>query len=181
MADSVAQDPTQVVTEKPPASTALSVVKNPNGTFREQGRDEKGRLMKKPKPLIPTVEYVRARRKRLASIRQATGRFDGMSEDASIIEELLEIIHMPIEVDRKTGLPDSKHMSVKVQAAELINLITWGKPAPSDQEMDKLTTQPVRVVIVPALQLMHPEVQDQKKIVDKTKPSFIDAEVVQQN
>lgn len=178
MADSEEKDKTQAGTENPSGVTTL-VVRNPDGiTSREVQKDSKGRFLKKVKPLIPTIEYVRARRKRLASIRKDTGRFDGMSEDASLIEELLEIIHMPIEFDKKTGLPDAKHMSAKIQAAELINLITWGKPAPSDQEMDKLTTQPVRVVIVTSPQLMHPEVREPQKLTDKTKPSFIDAEIV---
>jgi len=57
-----------------PPGTSLVVLKNPpkkDGTIttREQIKDEKGKFIKKVKPLIPTVEFVRARRKRLAQVR----------------------------------------------------------------------------------------------------------------
>jgi hypothetical protein len=170
MADS-AQNKSEPQAEKP--SEALVVVKNKDGSVRETLRSPRGTFVAKKKPLIPTIEYVRARRKRLYKLRTDTGRFDGMTESMSIMEELLEIIHTPISVDAKSGLPDSKHMSAKIQAAELLHLITEGKPAPSEQELDKLERQPITAYFVEAPQLARPEVVDGDKIVEKPKqPSW---------
>jgi hypothetical protein len=177
MSDSEPKDKPQVGKENPPG-THIILVRNPNGTMREQPVDEKNRFLRKPKPLVPTVEFVRARRKRLYSIRKDTGRFDGMTESMAILEELLEIVHMPIETDSKTGLPDSKHMSAKVQAAELIHLITEGKPSPSEQEMDKLQTQPVRVIMVNAPDGVKPMEERPK---EKLQPSWAEVTEVRTN
>lgn len=184
MADSVEKDTTQAGTENPSGITTI-VVRNPINkdgivTVREVQKNKEGRFLAKPKPLYPTIEFVRSRRKRLTQIRKDTGRFDGIQENLAIIEELLELIHMPIEYG-KDGLPDAKHMMAKTKAAEVILLYTEGKPAPSEQEMEKLQTQPVRVIMVTAPPLMHPEIREEKPREEKTKPSFIDAEVVQQN
>src|ERR1019366_6640492 len=136
MADS--KEPKSIAEPLPEGVTAI-IVANQHGALHEVIKDGKsGKFLAKKKPLIPTIEYVRARRKRLAKVREATGRFDGMTESMSIVEELLEIIHMPIATDRKAGLPDSKHMSVKVQAAELLQLITEGKHATSEQDLDRM-------------------------------------------
>lgn len=173
MADS-AEDKKQPQTDpqNPSGITTLTIA-NQYGAIREMQKDSKGRFLAKKKPLIPTIEYVRARRKRLAKVREGTGRFDGMTESMAIMEELLEIVHMEIATDSKTGLPDSKHMSAKVKAAELLHLITEGKPAPSEQELDKLERQPVTAIFVQAPQIMNPEVVDADKQKEKsTQPSF---------
>lgn len=178
--DSETKDQTQAVPNLPPGTSLVAVRNQPNKdgvvTSREMLKDTKGRFVKKPKPLLPTVEFVRARRKRLAQVNA-----DGISEDMAIIEELISIIHAPIETDSKSGLPDAKMALAKIKAIEVLWLYTNGKPAPSEQELDKLTTQPVRVIMVNAPQLMHPDVQEEKKPEQKTKPSFVDAEVISQN
>jgi hypothetical protein len=62
----------------------------------------------------------------------------------------------------------------KVKAAETIWLFTGGKPDPSEREMNKLETQPVRVVVIQSPQLMHPEVVDGDKPLEVLIPSFIE-------
>lgn len=177
MADSESKDNTQV--ENPSGSTAITVaIKNPPNkdgvvTVREVQKDNKGRFLKKPKPLIPTIEFVRARRKKLTQMRS-----EGVTEDMAIFQELLDIIHCPLPCDPKTGMPDAKMAMVKVKAAEVVWLYSQGKPAPSEQELDKLQTQPVRVIMVTAPTGVKPM---EEKPQEKTKPSFIDAEVIQQN
>lgn len=188
MADSKKNE-AQAGTQNPPETTAIAL-RNPDGSIRQQLRGKGGTFVRKPKPLIPTIEFVRERRKRLAGVRKDTGRFDGMTESRAILEELLDFMHMPIEVDAKSGLPDAKHMSAKVQAFEAIMLYTEGKPAPSEQELDKLQQQPFQIVYIPTPSIMHPEVQEYKPEEEKKIPSFADgekkipiadAEVIQQN
>jgi hypothetical protein len=62
-----------------------------------------------------------------------------------------------------------------VKAYEIMMRRALGKEAPSEQELDKLTTQPVKVVVIQAPQLMHPEIQEEKP-QEVLKPSF--AEVI---
>ncbi len=168
MADSVTQDTNQTGTENPSGVTTLTV-RNPDGlTHREVQKDSKGRFMKKVKPLPPTIEFTRAERKALLKASE-----DGITEYMKVFMNIVRIAQYDGD--------DAKCMMAAVKAFEALRLSALGKPAPSDQELDKLTTQPVRVVIVTAPQLMHPEVQPEKKLTDKTKPSFIDAEIVSQN
>lgn len=178
--DSEEKDQPQAVPNTPPGTSLVVVRNQPNKegvvTTREMLKDSKGKFVKKVKPLLPTIEFVRARRKRLAQINE-----DGISEDLAIIEELISIIHAPIETDAKSGLPDAKMAMAKIKAIEVLWLFSNGKPAPSEQELDKLTTQPVRVIMVNAPQLMHPDVQEEKQQESKTKPAFAEAEVIAQN
>lgn len=189
MADSNEKNEPQVETQKPPEVTAIAV-RNVDGSVRQALKDKSGKFVRKERPLIPTIEFVRDRRKRLTKVRQNTGRFDGMTENRAIIEELLEFIHMPIAIDAKTGLPDAKHMMAKTQAVQTILLFTEGKPAPSEQELSKLEKQPFQLVYVPVPNIMNPEVVEYNAGDEKKQPSFAedkkdipiaDAEVVQQN
>ncbi len=178
--DSETKDKPQAAPNVPPGTSLVVVRNQPNKdgvvTSREMLKDSKGKFVKKIKPLLPTIEFVRARRKRLAQVNK-----DGITEDMAIINELIDIIHAPICVDAKSGLPDAKMAMAKIKAVEVLWLFTNGKPAPSEQELDKLQTQPVRVIMVNAPQLMHPDIQEEKQQETKTKPAFAEAEVITQN
>jgi len=142
------------------------IAKDGSVTYREVLKDKAGKFIKKAKPLIPTTDFVRSRRKRLA---QTT---DGITADMQIMNELLAIVNTPIERD-KTGVPDAKFAMAKVKAAETIWLYTLGKPSPSEQEMDLLRHDGVKIVIVQPPDLMHGEITEETK-PEKLKPSFAD-------
>jgi hypothetical protein len=172
MADS-ANEVSKPQVEKP--SEALVIIKNKDGSVREAIRTAGGTFAKKPRPLIPTVEFVRARRKRLAKVNAK-----GITEDLSIIEELLEIVHAPL-MDKK-GNVDGKLAMAKVKASETIWLYTGGKPDPSERELDKLERQPVTAIFVQAPAIMNPEVVDGDKVSDKpTQPVFAEVTGVTTN
>lgn len=166
MADSEAKDKTQAEPENPSGCTSL--VRNVDGTMREQPRNEKGQLMKKPKPLIPTIEFTRAERKALNKLSAEGDKTEYMKAFMNIVR-----------IAQYDG-DDAKAMMAAVKAFEAIRLSALGKPAPSEQELDKLQTQPVKVIIVQAPQLMHPDLQEEKRET-KTKPAFADAVVIEQN
>jgi hypothetical protein len=106
----------------------------------------------------------------------------GLTEDMAIVEELLAIVHTPIEADRKSGLPDAKFAMAKVKAAETLWLFTGGKPDPSEREMDKLERQPIAAYFVQAPALMNPEIVDGDKPSDKPKqPVFAEVLGVKEN
>ena len=146
-----------------PEGTSLVFVKNQHGAVREMLKDNKtGHFIKKAKPLIPTIEFTRAERKKLNSVRADK---EGMTEYMVAFMNILRI------AQNEDG--DPKAMMAAVKAFEILRLSALGKPAPSEQELDKLTHQTVKTVIVIAPELMHPEVVDADKIVDKPKqPSF---------
>ena len=163
MADS---EPKPIVTPLPEGVTSI-VVANQHGALREVQKDTKtGQFIKKPKPLLPTIEFTRAERKLLNT---ASKTKEGLTEYMHAFLNLVRIA----QYDGS----DPKGMMAAVKAFEVVRLSALGKPAPSEQELDKLTNQPVKVIIVQAPQLMHPEVVDADKLVEKSKqPSF--AEVV---
>lgn len=160
---------------KIPSENKLIIVRNKptkDGvvTTREVEIDKSGKFVKKPKPLIPTIEFTRAERKKLNSVRSDK---EGKTEYMIAFENILRIA--------QHNSTDAKEMMAAVKAYEVLRLSALGKPAPSEQELDKLQTQPIKVVLLQAPQLMHPEVQEEKRFEEKTQPSFIDAEIVKQN
>jgi hypothetical protein len=156
--------------DKPAGPTSI-VVANQHGHLREVQKDEKGRFIKKAKPLIPTIEFVRKERKILFS--PINGK-DGMTEHE---EAFINILRIAQNKDK-----DPKAMMAAVKAYEIIMRRALGKEAPSEQEMDKLTTQAVRVIMVPVPQIMHPEVVDADKVVDKkTQPTFAEVTSITTN
>ena len=172
MADSE-NEPKPLPASLPEGVTSL-VVTNQYGHIRETQKDTKtGRFLAKKRPLIPTVEFVRARRKRLMRVRED----NNMTEDQSILNELLEIINTPVAVDAKSGLPDAKHMMAKIKAAEVVWLYTGGKPDPSERELDKLERQPIEAYFITTPSSVNPVPVDGDKPVEKPKqPTF--AEII---
>lgn len=147
------------------------MVRNPDGvTVSERLKDEKGRFVKKPKPLIPTVEFTRAERKKLNSVRQDK---EGMTEYMVAFMNLVRIA--------QNEDSDPKAMMAAVKAFEVIRQSALGKYAPSDQELDRLKTQDVKVVVIQAPQLMHPDIIEEQPKQLKDKPSFADVEVISTN
>jgi hypothetical protein len=160
MADS-AESKDKPQAEKP-SEAIVVVVKNTDGSLRESLRTPNGTFAKKPKPLLPTIEFTRAERKKLNSVRSDK---DGMTEYMVAFMNLVRIAQYDGE--------DPKAKMAAVKAFEVIRLSALGKPAPSEQELDKLTNQPVKTIIVVAPELMNPQVINADKVVQKPRqPSF---------
>lgn len=160
----------------PEGVTTLVVVKK-DGTTRKLLKGADGKFARGPKPITPSSEFIAKRRKRMLRTNAS-----GLTEDMAIVEELLDIIHTPIEADAKSGLPDAKFAMAKVKAAETIWLFTFGKPDPSEREMDKLERQPISAYFIQAPSLANPEIVDGDKPVEKPKqPSFADVLDVKTN
>jgi hypothetical protein len=102
-------------------------------------RNEKGHFVKKPKPLIPTVEFTRKERKILSKIRSDK---NNMNEHEVAF---INILHIAQNEDK-----DPKAMMAAVKAYEIVRNSALGKIAPSEQEMEKLQTQAVKVIVVQA-------------------------------
>jgi len=136
MSDSAEPKPIPVAT---PPGTSLVIVPTKEGGTREMIRNEKGHFVKKPKPLIPTVEFTRKERKILSKIRSDK---NNMNEHEVAF---INILHIAQNEDK-----DPKAMMAAVKAYEIVRNSALGKIAPSEQEMEKLQTQAVKVIVVQA-------------------------------
>jgi len=160
MADS--KDKTQAGTETPPeVTTAITMVRR--GATIVQNKDSHGKFLKIDKPLPPVKEFNRAERKFLLKARE------------SGLTEYMEMFMNMVKIAQYDG-DDAKLRMAAVQAFEKVTLRALGKPAPSEVEMDKLTQQAVRVVVIQPPTLPT-EVEDGDKPKPENKqPAF--AEVV---
>jgi hypothetical protein len=163
MADS-AEKNDEPQADKP--SEALVVVKNVDGTTRLVPRTAGGTFAKKPRPMVPATEFTRQERKALMKIREGEG-----------ISEYMEMHRSMLRLAQYEPAPkepwDSKLAMAKVKAAEWIRLSGLGKPSSSEQDLERITTQPVKTIIVVSPELMNPKVVDADKVVEKPKqPSF---------
>ena len=135
-----------------PESTALVIVKTKEGETREMIRDTgSGKFVKKTRPLIPTIEFTRAERKKLNAVRSDK---EGLTE---YMVAFMNIVRIAQCEDT-----DPKAMMAAVKAFEVIRQSALGKYATAEQDLDRITTQPVKVVVIQAPQLMHPDVIKEK-------------------
>lgn len=170
------KEKTQQEQPQNPAGTTSMVIVKKDGTKRTLLKGADGKFARGPKPITPSSEFIAKRRKRMLRTNES-----GLTEDMAIVEELLDIIHTEIECD-KQGLPDAKFAMAKVKAAETIWLYTFGKPDPSERELDKLERQPITAYFVQAPTLADPTVVDGDKPVEKSKqPSFAEVTGVETN
>ena len=146
----IEKDPKPIPQELP-EGTSLAIVKTKEGGIREMLRSEKGTFVKKPKPLIPTLEFTRAERKKLNAVRSDKG---GLTE---YLVAFMNIVRIAQCEDT-----DPKAMMAAVKAFEVIRQSALGKYATAEQDLDRITTQPVKVVVIQAPQLMHPDVIEEK-------------------
>ena len=154
----------------PPEGTALVIVKTKEGGTREMIRSEKGTFVKKPKPLIPTVEFTRKERKILYGINPEYG----IPEHEVAFRNILRISQIQTS--------DPKLAMAVVKAYEIAMRRALGKEASSEQDLERITTQPVKTIIVVSPDIMNPKLVDADNPAQKPKqPSFADAVVIQQN
>ena len=160
MADS--KDQPQALPQVPPEGTSLVIVRTKEGGLREMIRSEKGTFVKKSKPLIPTIEFTRKERKILYGPSKDKG---GMTEHEVSFRNILRISQLETS--------DPKLAMAVVKAYEIVMRRALGKEASSEQDLDRITTQPVKTIIVVSPDLMNPKVVDADQAVVKPKqPSF---------
>jgi hypothetical protein len=160
MADS--KDQPQALPQVPPEGTSLVIVRTKEGGLREMIRSEKGTFVKKSKPLIPTIEFTRKERKILYGPSKDK---EGMTEHEVSFRNILRISQLETS--------DPKLAMAVVKAYEIVMRRALGKEASSEQDLDRITTQPVKTIIVVSPDLMNPKVVDADQAVAKPKqPSF---------
>ena len=163
MSDSEDKKSPQVLPITPPEGTSLVVIRNKDGSTRQSLRSASGAFVKKPKAVVPSVEFTRKERKILYSPSKIK---DGMTEHEVAFRHILSIAQGQSESDPKADM-------ASVKAYEIMMRRALGKEAPSEQELDKMERQPVTAIFVQAPQIMNPELVDADKYKEEKKqPSF---------
>jgi hypothetical protein len=151
--------------EKPPESTSLVIVPTKEGGTREMIRATgSGQFVKKNKPLPPVIEFTRKERKFL-------NRFSEDPVFKDLTEHEVAFIHV-MRIAQGKGSGDPKADMAAVKAYEIAMRRALGKEAPSEQELDRLTNQPVKTIIVVAPELMHPDLVEEKIKAQNEQPAF---------
>jgi hypothetical protein len=166
MAEDSVKNPEPPKDDSNPSGVTTLVTVNQHGAKVERLKGKDGKFVAKPKPLIPTQEFIRARRKKLARQRKDCG----MTEDMAIFQELIDAMHVSNE-DPK-GNVDPKILQAKANIAEVIWLFSQGKPGMSEEDKSALTKSPVRIVYVKEKVSDTPVRQELKEEAKKTAPSF---------
>lgn len=171
-----ALDLTQPSVFTPPAGSTEIVVRNADGkTFSTRLKDEKGKFIRKRKPMPEANELTRLMR---TLLNQAEADADGRLTHASrtrVRRMFDNMVAIATNEDK-----DPKALMAAVKAFEVLMARAYGKVQPSDQELGALERAGVKIVVVQPPELNHPMVTDQEKKKPE-QPSFADAEVIQQN
>jgi len=151
--------------EKPPESTSTAIVIDKRGRelLQEKGS---GKFIAKKKPLLPAIEFTRKERKFLSSFsNDPDPQFKGLTEHEVAFRHIVRIA-------QGKGSGDPKADMAAVKAYEVAMRRALGKEAPSEQELDKLTNQPVKSIIIIGPEIMHPEIVKEKEKVKEEQPKF---------
>jgi len=181
--------------EKTPAVSIEMVRHNGKDTLTKRMRGEGGKFVKQPKTMPKSLDVTRLLRNLLNQpVADENGKMTkgGLTRLRRAFDNIYQIAIMPAEqplmdkfghamTDAKGNvitIKDAKVAMASVQAWEKLMLRAYGMPSKSDEELEALKTQGVKVVI-----LQHPEMMDRTVYEDKPKeelkPAFIEAEIIE--
>jgi hypothetical protein len=193
MSDS-AEKNSELPVQKP--AVTEEIIKRPEGTFVTMNRGEGGKFVKKARTMPKSLDVTRLMRKLLASpVANANGKFDKGAESRikQMFDNIFEIAatnpNQPLQdkfgnvvLDEKGKVVtymDAKCAMASVQAFKELMLRAYGMPSKSDEEMEALKTQGVKIVIItPPAEMMNQTVKEDKPR-ERLVPAFLDAEIVE--
>jgi hypothetical protein len=178
---------------KVPAITT-ELIKMPSGELVTKNRGEGGKFVKKARTMPKSLDVTRLLRNllnqpmagedgkmRKGDITRMRKMFDNiftiasMSPEQPVFDKLGNLVY----VDGKPlTVKDAKIAMASTQAFKELMLRAYGMPSKSDEEIDALKTQSVKIVL-----LQYPEMMDKTVVEDKPrealKPAFIEAEIIE--
>jgi hypothetical protein len=161
--------------KKPSATTTELVVRNADGvTFSTRIKDEKGKFVKKPRPLPDAREVTRMMR---TLLNQAEGELDKETGKIKVIKGAKSRFRKMFDNMVRIASNDSddpKSMMAAVKAFEVVALRALGKPSVSDEEIEALKVGGVKIILIQPPQLMHNDFKEEHK-----EPQFLPAEVIE--
>ena len=192
MSDSV-ENPSELPVQKP--AITEEIIKRPEGTFVTMNRGEGGKFVKKARTMPKSLDVTRLMRKLLASpVANSNGKIDKGAEARikQMFDNIFEIAatnpNQPLkdklgnviydEEGKVVTYMDAKCAMASVQAFKELMLRAYGMPSKSDEEMEALKTQGVKIVIItPPAEMMNQTVKEDKPR-ERLTPAFLDAEII---
>jgi hypothetical protein len=180
------------------SATSIEMVKHKGDPdiLTKRIRGESGKFQKQSKTMPKSLDVTRLLRNLLnqplagedGKIRRSDATrmrkmFDNIYTIAStdpnqpVIDKLGYVVYLTNDKGEKRPLliMDAKVAMASVQAFKELMLRAYGMPSKSDEEIDALKTQGVKIII-----LQHPELMDKVVVADKPKeplkPAFIEGE-----
>jgi hypothetical protein len=181
--------------EKTPAVSIEMVRHNGKDTLTKRIRGEGGKFVKQPKTMPKSLDVTRLLRTLLNQpVADENGKMTkgGLTRLRKMFDNIYQIAIMPSEqplldklgnpmldaAGRVVTIKDAKIAMASVQAWKELMLRAHGMPSKSDEELESMKTQAVKVVI-----LQHPDMMDkniyEEKPRETLKPAFIDAEIIE--
>jgi hypothetical protein len=162
----------------PPDGTTAIVVKNPKGGGTSvRLKDDKGRFVRKQRPMPDGREIKRIGRMELMKMEAdpETGKITKGSKRKFqvIFDNMYGIATNPL------AQTDAKYAAASKQAADWIMLNFIGKPSETDEDKEDNKLAGIKFVLIQQPDIMHKEVVDvEDRFKEPEKPSFIDVEFV---
>jgi len=173
--------------EKRKEPTAI-VVRN-GSTFTTRLKDEHGRFISRKKNKFTDAKELKKAMHKVFTSAEADVHGNlikgGKAKWQKVLEALIDTAsYVGDEVALEDGttkvVKDPKLAMAQVQAAKLLIQQFIGKEPVAPEEIDAMKTAGIKVVVVQAPELMNKESQPERK-EHPTVPSFLEAEVIQQN
>jgi hypothetical protein len=188
MEDSVEKKPSENPEAKPQGTSVEMVRHMGTDKLSKRIRGEGGKFVKQPKTMPKSEDMTRYIRNVL---NRAEANEDGVitkgskSRISRMISNIIKNAEMDAEqpvydkCGNQTGTAvDPKIMMASAQNFKEIMLRGYGAPSKSDEELNAMKTQSVKVIV-----LSHPELMDKTVVEDKPHekpvPAFIDAEIIE--
>ena len=195
MEDSVEKKPEQPGTKSPVESVEIVKHQGNPDKLTKRVRGEGGKFVKQPKTMPKSEDMTRYLRNLLNTAEaNADGKItrgsktrirkmlDNAIKNASMDAERPVFDKLGNQVFNEDGTPllvvDPKVMMASAQNLKEVMLRAYGAPSKSDEELNAMKLQTVKVVI-----MQHPEMMDKTVVEDKPHekpvPAFIDAEIIE--
>ena len=192
MADDSVEKPSEQPVSKPAES--VEMVRN-NSKLSKRIRGEGGKFVKQPKTMPKSEDmtrYLRNVLNRAEANEDGTITKGSKSRISKMTNNIIKNAEMDAErplIDKLGNLRldeegkvikvvDPKVMMASAQSYKEIMLRAYGAPGKSDEELNAMKTQTVKIVI-----MQHPEMMDKTVVEDKPHekpvPAFIDAEIIE--
>ena len=188
MEDSVEKKPEQQGTEKAPVESVEMVRHMGTDKLTKRIRGENGKFVRQPKTMPKSEDMTRYIRNVL---NRAEANDDGVitKGSKSIINRMVKNITKNAMTDAEQPVYDKmgnqvgtavdpKIMMAAAQNFKEIMLRGYGAPSKSDEELNAMKTQSVKVIVIqPPAEMVNREVIEDKPR-EKLEPAFLDAEIV---
>lgn len=179
MADSAQPEtPAEVQPEKPAEPVAIvKTLRTKDGGVRTALVNAQGKFVKQPKKMPEGRELQRVMRN-FGLDKLEVGSDGHLTKSSKSL--VLNMTENMARIASYSG-NDGKAMAAAVSAYKEIMERMWGKNSPSDQELGALERAGVRVVVLTAPELMHPEplTEEQLRPAAPVRPSFAEAPFIE--